>query len=380
MGQSPPSDRYNSVGNGVPLIQGRADIERNRTKERIWTTFVTKRCDAGDLILTVRAPVGAVAVAREDSCLGRGVCGLKPKGDSEFLYHALLFAKGRWDRIEQGSTFTAADTTHVRSFRILVPTCGHQQRKVAEVLSDADRLLDSLDALIAKKRSIRTATMQLLLRGEIRLPSFSGEWAEVQLREIARIVSGGTPDTQNASYWNGGVPWCVPTDITKNPGKYLQSTARTITELGLSSSGTNLLPAGALLLCSRATVGEVCIAPTPICTNQGFKSLVCRDGVLNEFLYYLVLTLRPRLIERASGSTFLEISKNAVGSIEVRLPAIEEQREIASALSGMDLEIEVLEERRDKTRAVKQGMMQQLLTGRITLIETPATRGGATAT
>ena len=378
MGQSPPSDHYNTVGDGVALIQGKADIERNRTKERIWTTLVTKRCNAGDLILTVRAPVGSVAVARQDSCLGRGVCGLKPHGDTDFLYQALRYAENRWNRLEQGSTFTAANASQIRGLCILVPTHVRQQKHIAKALSDVDRLLDSLDALIAKKHAIQAALMQQLLTGRVRLPGFGDAWGKVQIGEIARVISGGTPDTQNASYWNGGIPWCVPTDIT-NSGKYLQRTARTITELGLSNSGARLLPAGALLLCSRATIGEVSIALTPICTNQGFKSLICHEGALNEFVYYLILTLRPRLIERASGSTFLEISKNDLASVEVRLPAIEEQRDIACVLSDMDMEIEALAERRDKIEAVKHGMMQQLLTGRTRLVEPPDTGGGVAA-
>ena len=278
--------------------------------------------------------------------------------------------------LSQGATRYNISKAQFRQLTFHLPP-PREQRDIAEVLSDVDLLLESLNALIAKKRAVQTATMQQLLRGRIRLPGFSHEWGKTEIGEIARIVSGGTPDTQNASYWNGGVPWCVPTDITNNSGKYLQGTARTITELGLSNSGASLLPAGALLLCSRATVGEVSIALTPICTNQGFKSLVCHDGTLNEFVYYLILTLRRRLIERSSGSTFLEISKNAIGSIEVRLPALEEQREIASVLSDMDLEIKALEERRDKVRALKEGMMQQLLTGRTRLVEPPAGGGEA---
>ncbi len=92
----------------------------------------------------------------------------------------------------------------------------------------------------------------------------------------------------------------------------------------------------------------------------------------NEFLYYLLVTLKPRMIERATGSTFLEIGKRDVASIELMLPPYDEQRAIAAVLSDMDAEIAALELRRDKTRAIKQGMMQQLLTGRIRLVEPEA--------
>ena len=272
-----------------------------------------------------------------------------------------------------GATINQITKESLNSFDVPFPPQS-ERRAVAEVLLDVDALLDALDALIVKKRAVQTAAMQRLLAGEPRREGKRDEWGRVKIGEVARIVGGGTPDTQTASYWNGGIPWCVPTDITGDSDKYLRRTTRTITKSGLSNSGACLLPAGSLLLCSRATIGEIKIALTPTCTNQGVKSLVCSDRVLNEFLYYLILTLKPQLVERASGSTFLEISRNALASIEVRLPGIEEQRNISFVLSDMDAEITALAQRRDKIRALKQGMMQQLLTGRTRLVETRAVR------
>jgi type I restriction enzyme, S subunit len=252
---------------------------------------------------------------------------------------------------------------------IAVPPRREEQRAIAEALSDVHGLLGALDTLIAKKRAIKQAVMQQLLTGKTRLPGFSGEWATKRLGDTADIWSGATPSTQVAAYWNGGIQWCTPTDITGTLGKYLLATERRITAEGLASCAAKLLPAGALLLCSRATIGEIKIAASPVCTNQGFKSLICRSGVSNEFLYYLLLTLKPQMIERAIGSTFLEIGKRDVASIQVRMPSYGEQQAIATALSDIDAEIAALEGRREKTSAVKQGMMQQLLTGRVRLVK-----------
>ena len=242
-----------------------------------------------------------------------------------------------------------------------------EQRAIAEALSDVDGLLESLESLIAKKQAVKQATMQQLLTGNVRLPGLGGMWKRMALGQISDIKNGSTPSTRISAYWNGWIPWCTPTDITDTPGKYLLATERNITEEGLASCAATLLPVGALLLCSRATIGEIKVAGLRMCTNQGFKSLVCKDDVSNEFLYYLLKTLKPKLIERAIGSTFLEIGKREVASIEVNLPPLDEQRAIAAVLSDMDTEIASLEQRRDKTRALKQGMMQQFLTGRIRL-------------
>ena len=244
-----------------------------------------------------------------------------------------------------------------------------EQRAIAEALSDVDGLLAALETLIAKKRAVKQAAMQQLLTGKSRLPGFSGEWETTTLGEVADIKNGATPSTQIGAYWNGPIPWCIPTDITATLGKYLLATERSVTEVGLASCTASLLPIGALLLCSRATIGEIKIAAFPVCTNQGFKSLVCKDDISNEFLYYLLLILKPQMIERAIGSTFLEISKRDVASIELSVPTYAEQRAIAAVLSDMDAEITALERRWDKTHAVKQSMMQQLLTGRVRLLK-----------
>lgn len=123
----------------------------------------------------------------------------------------------------------------------------------------------------------------------------------------------------------------------------------------------------ALLLCTRATVGEIKIAAMPVCTNQGFKSLVCRGHVYNEYLYYQLLTMKSRMLAKASGSTFPELSKAETAALQLPVPSLDEQRAIAQVLSDMDAELAALEVRRDMTRQLKQGMMQALLTGRIRL-------------
>lgn len=243
-----------------------------------------------------------------------------------------------------------------------------EQKAIAAALSDVDALLGALDRLIAKKRDLKQAAMQQLLTGQTRLPGFSGKWETKRLGDVARIVNGGTPSTSEPSYWDGGIAWCTPTDITSTAGKYLTSTARTISESGLQSCSAQLLPAGALLLCTRATIGELKISVGDVCTNQGFKSLIANESANNEFLYYLLLTMKSQMVERATGSTFLELSKRDTETLSLLLPPPREQEAITEVLSDMDAELTALEQRRDKTRLLKQGMMQELLTGRTRLV------------
>ena len=196
---------------------------------------------------------------------------------------------------------------------------------------------------------------------------FEGEWMTADLAAIADIRNGATPRTGVPGYWHGPIPWCIPTDITGSPGKYLVATARSITPEGLASCGASLLPPGALLICTRATIGELKITAMPVATNQGFKSLVCGDFVDHEYLYYSILTARNHLIDVATGSTFLEVSKHDLGNIRVPLPPLPEQRAIAAVLSGVDKLIGSVEALIVKKRAIKRAAMQELLTGRTRL-------------
>lgn len=246
-----------------------------------------------------------------------------------------------------------------------------EQRAIATALSDVDALIAGLERLIAKKRDIKQAAMQQLLTGQTRLPGFSGEWVTKLLPDLADIRSGGTPSTSDAAAWDGDIAWCTPTDITALAGrKYLTQTERRITEHGLRQSSAEVIPAGSIVMTSRATIGECAINTVPMTTNQGFKNFVPFASVDTEFLYYLLVTQKAGFIGLCSGSTFLEIGKTQLRGFAVHLPATKaEQTAIATVLSDMDAELSALESRLAKTRAIKQGMMQELLTGRIRLLE-----------
>ena len=188
-------------------------------------------------------------------------------------------------------------------------------------------------------------------------------WKKVRLGDIVDIFSGGTPKTSTPEYWNGDILWCTPTDITANEDKYISDTEQKISALGLQNSATRLLPENTLLLCSRATIGAVKIATKPICTNQGFKNLVCKDVMDTDFLYYYIPKLKPQMIFLASGSTFLEISKKQLAGIEFTIPTTKsEQVYIANVLSKIDSAITNLQKLISKQESIKKTTLKLLLT------------------
>lgn len=162
---------------------------------------------------------------------------------------------------------------------------------------------------------------------KLRFKEFVNEWEEKKIENIGKIIGGGTPSSTIEEYWGGDIQWFTPTEVGKT--KYVSKSIRTITELGLNKSSAKLLPKGTILLSSRATIGEKSISMKEVCTNQGFQSILVNKNNNNEFIYYLLDTLKGELVRQSSGSTFLEISGRKLGNISSAFPNIEEQKKIA---------------------------------------------------
>ena len=168
----------------------------------------------------------------------------------------------------------------------------------------------------------------------LRFPEFEGEWEKCKLGDVAMVVGGGTPDTNNHKYWNGDIQWFTPSEIGRD--KYVTNSLRTISEEGLNKSSAKLLPIGTILLSSRATVGECSINKVECTTNQGFQSLIPKEYFSKEFVFYLMQTKRKELIRKSCGSTFLEISANEVRKIKIAVPTSKEQEKISKLLALLD--------------------------------------------
>ncbi|AHN45563.1 restriction endonuclease subunit S [Helicobacter pylori] len=187
-------------------------------------------------------------------------------------------------------------------------------------------------------------------------------WQRVRLGDIAEIIGGDTPSTQITSFWNGSINWFTPTEIGIT--KYVYKSQRTITPLGLKKSSAKLLPIGTILLTSRASIGDCAILKVVATTNQGFQSLIPLEKINNEFLYYLMLTLKNKLLKLASGSTFLEVSPNKIKNLLIPLPPLNEQSAIANILSDLDRYLCTLDALILKKEGVKKSLSFELLSQR----------------
>ena len=156
-----------------------------------------------------------------------------------------------------------------------------------------------------------------------------------KLGEVCTIVSGSTPKTSVASYWDGNIKWITPAELNEDTF-YIMDSVRHITEEGKEKTGLSYLPTGTVILSSRAPIGKTAIAGCKMCCNQGFKNLICSDAIYNEYLYFFLKSKTDYLNSLGRGATFKEISKSIVESIEIPLPEVNQQKEIAEKFKKLE--------------------------------------------
>lgn len=167
MGQSPNSQNYNNVNLGMPLIQGNADCENRFTKPRLWTTEITKQCQIGDIIMSVRAPAGTVSISRHNACIGRGVCSIRAKSYTDILYQYLIYIEPKWKKFVQGSTFEAINSSDINN--LLVPIIGEkEQEKISNVFNLIDKKIELLSQELEQHKQLKKSLSQMLLTGIVR--------------------------------------------------------------------------------------------------------------------------------------------------------------------------------------------------------------------
>ena len=193
---------------------------------------------------------------------------------------------------------------------------------------------------------------------EIRFAGFTDPWEQRELVDIAEIVGGGTPDTNNSNYWDGDIDWYAPAELGNNI--YAESSTRKITQAGFDSCSTKMLPADkTILFTSRAGIGNTAILRHSACTNQGFQSLVIGDADVY-FVYSMSERIKKWAEEKASGSTFLEISGRQLETMPVNLPSLVEQQAIGSFFSHLDDLITLHQRKYDKLVIFKKSMLEKM--------------------
>lgn len=294
----------------------------------------------------------------------------RPKTDNNSTFiNLLLKTRGHRDRVmSQGAGAQHYNIGQSGLERVLVSLPPlPEQKAVAEALSDVDGLLAAMTKLIEKKHAIKQGAMQQLLTGKKRLAGFSGKWVEKRLGECSTMFAGGTPSSNVDGYYGGAIPWVSISDISI-AGKYIEATSETLTEEGLNNSSAKWYPQNTLLFAMYASIGKCCIARKRMTSSQAILGIYNFRDVDIEFLYYLLTFRNGEFLTMGQTGTQANLSKSIVEDVIIDAPTLAEQKAIAAVLSDMDAEIAALEAKRAKYESIKQGMMQELLTGKTRLV------------
>ncbi len=374
------SDRYYR-GGSVAWVKTMdlANTEIHETSERV-TDLALKETSltvypAGTVLVAMYGgfqQIGRTGILRTPAAVNQAITAIQSNADRltpEYLLATLNYRVDYWRSVASSSRKDPNITGNdVRAFPIALPPV-EEQEKIGAALSDVDALLAGLDRLIAKKRDLKQAAMQQLLTGRTRLPGFEGKWKIKRIGDFTDCTAGGTPSTSVSEYWGGSIRWMNSGEIHL---KRVQEVEGRITEAGLHSSSAKLIPPKCVLVGLAGqgrTRGTVAMNLVELCTNQSIAAIFPSFEFVSDYLYYNLDFRYEELREMSTGGGGRGgLNLTIIKAIPIPLPSLEEQTAIASALSDADDELTTLEMRRDKTRALKQAMMQELLTGRIRLI------------
>ena len=297
--------------------------------------------------------------------------------DPGFIF-AHLFGEIVNKQVEQilvGSNYPAITSGDVGSICIPCPPNVPEQRAIAAVLSDIDSLIDALDALIAKKQAVKKATMQQILTGKTRLPGFSGEWESKRLGELFEFRNGLN---KAKKFFGSGTPIVNYMDVFKNSGLESADLVGRVTLSSKEIESFNVKRGDVFFTRTSETVEEIGIAAVMLDApcDTVFSGFVLRARPLNDRLddhykryCFASKSIRSQIVSNATYTTRALTNGKVLSMVKILIPSLREQAAIAAVISDMDAEIEALERRRDKMEAIKQGMMQELLTGNTRLPE-----------
>lgn len=349
------------VGKDIPQI-GIEDLKRMSSYTLTKDDIVFSRVGSVD--------INALVTVRQKGWLFSGrVLRVRPfkQTDSLYLHYGLLKHSVRSDIVSRavGLTMASINTKILGETELSLPPL-NEQRRIASALTSIDNLIASLGKLIEKKKNIKQGAMQQLLTGKTRLKGFTEPWVYRKISEIATTSSGGTPSRSIPNYYYGDIKWFTTTELKDN---YLYDSVEHITREALNNSSAKMFSANTILMAMYgATIGKLGVLKEPSTTNQACCAIKCND-IVEIFLFYILLYNRKSIIEKGCGAGQPNISQAIVNELSFLVPPCEkEQQAIATILTKMDNEITALEAKRAKYEAIKQGMMQQLLTGKIRLI------------
>ncbi|WP_368101210.1 restriction endonuclease subunit S [Bifidobacterium adolescentis] len=327
---------------------------------------------SGDVVYnSMRMWQGAVDASRYDGIVSPAYVVAKPNSEVYARFFARLLRQPmllkQYQQVSQGNS---KDTQVLKfddfaSIEISMPASENEQRQIGAFFDRLDSLITlhqrKYDKLCVLKKSMLDKMFPKggSLYPEIRFAGFTDPWEQRKLGDVATIVGGGTPSTNNDAYWDGDIDWYSPAELGEQV--YADRSVRRITQAGYDSCSATLLPAGkTILFTSRAGIGNTAILRRSACTNQGFQSLVVNDDTDVYFVYSMTDRIKNFAEQKASGSTFLEISGKGLAAGEFAFPSKDEQTAIGSMFKQLDHLITLHQRKLELLRNIKKSMLDKM--------------------
>jgi len=398
MGQSPPSSSYNLSGVGLPFFQGVRDFGYRHPSARIFCSSPTRIANPGDILFSVRAPIGRVNVAETTIATGRGIAIIRANNpaNSRYIEYFLKSKENYWDLLEgSGSVFGNATKSDLSKLLIPWPDMDVAREAIGCILGSLDDKIElnrqmcktledtaqaifkswfiDFDPVHAKAEGKQPKGMNPAIAAlfpdsfeDTDQGSIPKGWSIRSIGEMVKVYGGGTPSTRELNYWIDGIhPFCTPKDMAALSEPILLSTERKISDYGLAKISSGQLPIGTVLLSSRAPIGYLAISRIPVSINQGIIAMVCDFRFPNIYALHWTKTNLGMIVSQANGSTFLEISKNNFRLIKAIVPTVEVLNSFMGLVEPLYLGIESLLLENELLNAMRDELLPKLISGNL---------------
>jgi len=329
MGQSPVSSTYNEHGEGLPFFQGKTDFGAVSPRTRIYCSKPGKVAESGDILLSVRAPVGPTNVNAVRSCIGRGLSAIRINEPNHqgYLRYFLRFYELKLAAIGKGSTFEAVNRNDLEEIPIPLPSLDEQKR-IAAVLERADHLRRTRRFARALSDSFLQSVFLQMFGDDLDLDK-----PQLRLGEVVTITGGGTPSRAVEAYFQGQIPWLTSKDMR---GLSIYDTQEHITEEAIKNSATKVVPVNSILMVVKSKVLmhrlPLALSCVPLCHGQDIKSIQCSDKVVPWFILYLLKHNEANLLSQARGANTEGLNLSMIEEVFVPDVPLEKQRQFAAVV------------------------------------------------
>lgn len=323
MGQSPKSEYYNTEKNGYPFLQGNRTFGFKYPTFDTYTTVMTKFAKAGDVIMSVRAPVGALNITPVDMCLGRGVCSLRMKnGNQSFLFYMMKYYVSHLIKKESGTVFGSVNRNDISGLEVDIPEDVEEQKEIARYLEMID---DKIELNNAINKNLEQQAQAIYRSWFVNYEPFDGtkpdDWSDGTIDNLGtEIICGKTPSTKKSEYYGGNTPFITIPDM--HGCVYIVSTERYLSDAGVASQPKKTLPPNTVCVSCIGTAGLVTLVSEESQSNQQINSIIPKEGISVYYIYLLMQTLAETINKLGqSGSTIVNLNKTQFGKIQVMIPS-----------------------------------------------------------